>query len=310
MGLDDLNGYIMTNKYTNIDNIVVSKKGVKIFEQNYNKKYLNKKHYIASILKSVISLGVGVAVQKKLINVEDSVCDYFPEYFSGKNMYKRIKIKHLLTLSSGIYWRFGIHGSQPLWGRIQESNNWLEEISNLPIVFTPGTKFYYKEIDVYILEQILQRVTNMSIESFIAKELYDPLGIYCDKIDLSYGINGSNVENISALTAQEMLKIGELVLNMGGVEGQQILDKNYLNEAIKEQIRTKEFNKYFGMSSYGYLWWLCEKGYFARGFGGNEIAIFPEHEVVIVIQATAKKISKEYLDIIFDVILEDSDVRN
>jgi len=52
-------------------------------------------------------------------------------------------------------------------------------------------------------------------------------------------------------------------------------------------------------------WWINEDAYFARGFGGNEIAVFPKYRLVVVIQATAKKISKEYLDVIYNVILKE-----
>lgn len=53
------------------------------------------------------------------------------------------------------------------------------------------------------------------------------------------------------------------------------------------------------------MWWIHEDAYFARGFGGNEIAVFPKYGLVVVIQATAKKVSKEYLDVIYNVILKE-----
>ena len=111
--------------------------------------------------------------------------------------------------------------------------------------------------------------------------------------------------DIGILTAQEMAKIGNLCLNRGEYQGQRIISEAYLKMATAKQIDTNEIVKYFGMREYGFLWWVHEDAYFARGFGGNEIGVFPKYGLVVVIQATAKKVSKEYLDVIYHVILKE-----
>lgn len=303
----NINNYIHEKQYKNIDNILVSKKGEVIFSQNYNKDYANRKHYIASIIKSIVSLGVGIAVREGYLSIDDPINEYLPEYFKNTSepMHRKITIRNLLTQSSGIYWQFGIHASQPLWSRICAEEDWISAIAELPIVNTPGKKFYYKEIDVYLLIQILQKVSNMSIEEYIYNYLYNPLNIVCDSLDKSMGINNHNTNNISKLTVDEMAIIGNFCLNGGKIDGVQIVDEDFLKMSTKKQIDTIEFVDKFGTTDYGFLWWIFGDAYFARGFGGNEIAIFPDQDLVIVIQATAKKVSKEYLDVIFDIILKD-----
>lgn len=298
---DKINKYVYEMRYQNIDNILVTKKGDILCEINFNPVYKDKKHYIASIQKSIISLGAGIALDKGYLQLDDNIS----KYITINDIHKRITIRDLLTLSSGIYWQFGIHASQPIWSTIEQEENWLEAILELPEAYTPGTKFYYKDVDVYLLTQVLQRASNRSIEEFIYENLYAPLGISCNSIDDDWGINRNNMTNISMLTAREMARIGNLCLNGGKYEGQQLISEEYLKLATQKQIATHEFAKYFGSGDYGFLWWIFEDAYFARGFGGNEIAVFPKYDLVVVIQATAKKISKEYLDVIYDVIRKD-----
>lgn len=305
--LDRIENYVREMRYTNIDNILITKNGQEVYSKNFNKKFDEKKHPIASVIKSIISLGTGIAIDRGYVKLDDCICKYLEYSFDNitTNIHRKITIKDLLMLSSGIYWQFGIHASQPLWSSVEAEEDWSRAILELPSAYTPGTKFYYKDSDVYLLTQILQKVTGQSIENFIFENLYQPLGIVCVAIDNDLGIRKNNMNNIGMLTAQEMAKIGNLCLNRGEYQGQQIISEAYLKMATTKQIDTNEFVKYFGMQEYGFLWWIYKDAYFARGFGGNEIAVFPKYGLVVIIQATAKKVSKEYLDLIYNVILND-----
>lgn len=305
--LDRIENYVHDMRYKNIDNILITKNGQNMYSKNFNKAFDGKKHRIASVVKSIISLGTGIAVDRGYVGLDDNICEYLGESFDDMTAkaHRKITIRDLLTLSSGIYWQFGIHASQPLWSTVEAEEDWCRAILELPSAYTPGTKFYYKDADIYLLTQVLQKATGESIENFISKNLYQPLGIVCAAVDDDFGISSNNMTNIGMLTAQEMAKIGNLCLNHGAYQGQQIISEAYLKQATAGQIDTNEFVKYFGMREYGFLWWIHEEAYFARGFGGNEIAVFPKYGLVVVIQATAKKISKEYLDVIYNVILKE-----
>lgn len=305
--LNRIENYVYEMRYKNIDNILITKNGQEVYSKNFNKEFDGKKHRIASIVKSIISLGTGIAVDRGYVGLDDYICEYLGESFHHitEKAHRKITIRNLLTLSSGIYWQFGIHASQPLWSTVEAEEDWSRAILELPGAYTPGTKFYYKDADVYLLTQVLQKVTGQSIEKFISENLYQPLGIVCTAVDYDFGIRNNNMGNIGMLTAQEMAKIGNLCLNRGEYQGQRIISEAYLKMATEKQIATNEFVKYFGMQEYGFLWWIHEDAYFARGFGGNEIAVFPKYGLVVVIQATAKKVSKEYLDVIYHVVLKE-----
>jgi len=84
-----------------------------------------------------------------------------------------------------------------------------------------------------------------------------------------------------------------LMLNGGVWEGQRVVSDAYVKAAIAPSKAD---------SGYGFLWWLSSLGYHARGFGGQEINVYPDRGVVAVVQATVTSSSKMYPDICEGVI--------
>jgi len=66
----------------------------------------DQKHYLNSATKAVLAALVGIAVHDGKVREDDLALSYFPEYVSadGDARRKRIAVKHLLTMSSGISW--------------------------------------------------------------------------------------------------------------------------------------------------------------------------------------------------------------
>jgi len=173
----------------------------------------------------------------------------------------------------------------------------------LPIVNSPGNRFYYKDVDAYLLVAIIETVFDMTFEEIVYNYLYEPLGIKIENITITRNKKLPNLENISMLNNSDLQKIASLCLNKGCLNGKQLLNGFYFEDSVQKQIDTNEFIKYFQSNDYGYLWWIYNGAYFARGFGGKELAIFPNENLSIVLQTQPLKKSREYLDIIFDIIL-------
>ena len=88
-----------------------------------------------------------------------------------------------------------------------------------------------------------------------------------------------------------MLKIGQLCLNYGVWEGNQIISSRWLDESVKEKSR-------FGDLSYGYLWWIVEDCYAAIGDGGNVIFINPNNQMVVCIASRFMPRAKDRIELI------------
>src|SRR5215468_6156093 len=75
----------------------------------------NSKHDLRSVTKSVISLLLGIALDRKLIrDIDEPVINWFPQYSDLRTPEKeRITLRHLLTMSAGLEWNENVPFSDP-----------------------------------------------------------------------------------------------------------------------------------------------------------------------------------------------------
>lgn len=200
-------------------------------------------------------------------------------------------------MTSGIYWNGGVHYHCPMIEQMVHSINWLEHISDISMASLPGSVHNYKEWDVILLSAIIGKTTKMSSYEFCRLHLYDKLDITSGNwlegncgISIGYDIFGNKhpIDEAANMTAKDLAKIGKLFLQKGLWNDERIISEEYINMALTPSIRN---------TGYGYLWWLFENGYGCRGFGGQEINVFPEEGVIVVIQATRTQLNKYYGDI-------------
>jgi CubicO group peptidase (beta-lactamase class C family) len=104
----------------NVHGVVIVRRGTLVFEQyfpGYDEPWgmgegrrhefdATTKHDMRSVSKSVISLLVGIAIDRELIkSADEPVVKFFPDYSVLKSPgWDNITLRHLLTISSGIQW--------------------------------------------------------------------------------------------------------------------------------------------------------------------------------------------------------------
>lgn len=288
----EVNTYIKAKHWPQLNSVVVWHNGEIVLENYYNGYDQNSRHVIRSVGKSITSVGAGIAMDQGLISLEDPICRFLPEFREGRDpRHKIIKIKHLLTMTSGINWNGGIHYHCPMLEQMWKSGNVLDYIADCPVKNNPGYIHNYSEFDILLLGAVLDRVTGDCFE-FISENLFKPLGIKGDrwfrsKCGVTYSVGDMNEEHEapSALTALEMVKLGLLFLNGGMYNGTQIISQKYITEAITPSKADP---------GYGFMWWLGENWYGCRGFGGQTITVFPAKNLVVVTQATPTARPLEY----------------
>ena len=299
-----IDNYIKQKQYRLINSILLYRDGQPIMEKYYNNFTKNSRNNIKSIWKSILSLCTGICLDKGYIkSLDEPVASYLSEFATDNHPYhKLITIRHLLNMSSGIYWNGGIHYHCPMLEQLWRSDNCLEHLSDIAMANLPGTKFVYKEWDVILLSAVISKVANMTTYEFCKSYLYEPLGIASGEwAKLPGGINYSidrnvNIEAQSDLSAGDLAKIGFLLLN----KGNGILSETYINQAVSPSQNAQE---------YGCLFWLFEGGFACRGYGGQEVNVVPGKNIVYVIQATPTSRSKSYGDV-FRVCMDFMDKGN
>ncbi|CAL2103250.1 Beta-lactamase domain-containing protein [Tenacibaculum sp. 190130A14a] len=285
--LKRLENDILSNKLPNIHSILVSKNGNMVYEQYFNGYTSQTPHDQRSASKSITSAITGIAIDKGLLKNENQLLyQYIPkQYQSTKDSLKSlITIKDLLTMSSGL--DVSSKASEQTY---QNSPNWLQTVLSAPMVYPPGTKAQYGSANPFLLGIILQKVSPTPIQLYMDQYLFKPLNIqnYAVQKDLTgqpYFAGGIY------LTPRDMVKFGQLYLQQGKWNGDQIISKAWIKKSVKKY---HQLDNVKNKNEYGYLWWHHsynrENQHYtsieARGNGGQYIVIVPKLKVVCVITA-------------------------
>ena len=236
----------------------------------------NYVHDLASVTKSITSLLIGIAIDKKFIkNENEPVFQYFPEYTITNDTLKKVTIKNLLNMSSGLQCSWD-DGENEL-NQMTNSADWVKFMFSLPFDTTPGQKFSYCSGNFYLLSEILQRTTKMTCHEFAKKYLFNPLDF-----GESYWLE--NYKNVNQgwgdlhIHPYDLAKIGCLLLNNGKWNDRQIISNEWLK-------KIKPLYYIHGTESYGYGWWLDSINpdeTQAMGRGGQRLFILRDKKMVIV----------------------------
>jgi CubicO group peptidase (beta-lactamase class C family) len=241
---------------------------------------------VKSVTKSVLSTLIGIARQTGDIpSLDDTLGDFFPEYFTAASDGRKraITVHDLLTMRSGLDWaEYG-----PSVVEMTASKNWIKFALDKPLARDPGTHHNYSTGDTQLLSGVLQRAAGLSALEFADLYLFGPLGIErrtwpADPQGITIG--GAEL----SLRARDMAKIGYLILNQGGWDGEQIVPADWVQAATSLQVLViPDGARDCPEVGYGYLWWLRPQGEHASalavGFGGQYIYVIPALDLVVVL---------------------------
>ena len=313
--------------YKNIHGILIIKDDKLIFEEyfrGYRWDYNGEKfqgeltdfnsdtlHNSASVTKSFTSALIGISIDQGFIRgVDEQVFVYFPEYTHLSDDQKgSITIEDLLTMTSGLEWNgmeVSVATRDPRNDLVQlfMVSDPVEYILSKPLVNEPGTSWYYNGGGTNLLGEIIHRASGMRMDDFAERYLFSPLGI--DHYEWDY-INADIVHASGnlALRPQDMAKLGYLFLNNGTWRGEQIISKEWVSQSTISQISTP------WEDGYGYQWWLRTyysgtgdiEAYYAAGWGGQRITVFPSLDMVVVFTGGNYLTDEPVDEIIEDFIL-------
>lgn len=271
------------DKNLNLNSVYIQRNNITILDAHFYPQKAEYLHDVASITKSITSLLVGIAIDKGYIkSVNQKITDFFPEEESLFNSdYKKdITIEHLLTMTSGICSNFSQGENRR--EEIKSSKSPLADILASSLSSKPGEKFTYCSTGVQLLSIIIQKSSGMTMEELAKKYLFQPLKI--ENYKFGTDLNGfTNASGDIFLTSSDLAKLGQLILNKGAFNNNQIVSEKWIEQATTAQAtRSNE-------ESYGYLWWLRNDlgGLIeAQGRGGQRLIILPEKKLVIVMYGT------------------------
>ncbi len=190
-------------------------------------------HNNMSATKSIVSACIGIAIDHGFIeSVHQSIFDYLPEHQHLKTGGRdKITIEHLLTMTTGLEWKewSAPYSStdNPCIGIWFQDKDPITYILEKPLINEPGTSFNYSTGNMHVLGEIIRNTSNMTINEFSKKYLFDPLGIDTADWYLKFKNGMYNVNSLK-IKPRAMMKFGVTFLNNGVWNGKQIISGQWV----------------------------------------------------------------------------------
>lgn len=217
---------------------------------------------LGSVTKQFTAAAIMMLQEQEELNVEDTVDKYIPEYVNAED----VTIENLLNMTSGIQDYLNgmiylndigdIDMTEPI-----AFNDVLEFANMSALGFTPGTQFEYSNTNYMFLGEIISRLSGMTYEEFIEKNILKPLDM------TNTTMNMNNADAIGYLIdGREGDKADTTYFGAAGEIASSVVDVNkWLNGLTEGRIISQnslEQMLYNNGMGYGYGWFISQNGYY------------------------------------------------
>ena len=126
---------------------------------------------LASLTKVVGTTSAAeILYDRGQLDLDARVVRYLPE-FGETPGHDKITIRHLLSHSSGLQSADGV------WRHAKDRQDLLRQLYATPALTPPGTEFAYRDTNIILLGEIVQRLSGQSLDRFLAGQVFEPLGM-------------------------------------------------------------------------------------------------------------------------------------
>lgn len=269
---------LITSEKTGSNVAMVFKDGEVVYNETVNSnkegdKKINEETIfpIWSMSKPITIVAMMALHEKGLINFDDNVSKYIPEFSEIKckdengDVYRcenDLKILHLMTHRSGYtYYGNPLNFTSTL--KYKNLDDFVNDVSKHPVEFEPGSSYLYG-INQAILGKVVEVVTGMSFYEYLKETIFDPLGMNETKFYLTPDdrerfqplfINSGSLKGFTNFldemtydennrayfggeglvsTMRDYSKFCQMLLNNGELNGNKILDRSSIDLMLKK----------------------------------------------------------------------------
>jgi len=245
-------------------------------------------HTMQSVSKTFTSITMGVAMQRGdfRVDLDAPILKYFDGYNIANldDRKRRITLRNLLTMSAGLEWHEDLAYDDPKNSAdvMEATSDWVQYVIDQKMVSEPGTVFVYSSGGTELLAYIFKKVTGRNVDDYAAEYLFQPLGMryFWKHTPLAL----PDTEGGLYVASRDLARVGFLILHGGVWEGKQIVPADWIKQSVAPAISTGR-----GGWKYGFQWWLVPYGkageklaWSARGFGGQQLIVVPEYDLIVV----------------------------
>ena len=254
----------------------------------------DENHALYSVTKSVTSTLVGILLKDhKIPGLDLPVSSIMKRPAGTKDAHwqraSTLTLRNVMNMASGFAY---VHNPtrSPLYDT--RTNRFIYALSQ-DVVAKPGERFNYSDADVSITDAVASSAAGESLYAYARRELFDPLRMFnhewwlrdvAGRYPGGWGLR---------LRPMDMLKLGQLYVQEGEWNGQQLFDPEYVSMAWARG----------AAPLYGLHWWIGRPAraagverYAAEGHKGQRIYVYPNLGIVVAIAASLPREEERQLE--------------
>jgi CubicO group peptidase (beta-lactamase class C family) len=283
-------------KARDVTALVVLKNGEIAHESYYKDTAAEDLRISWSVAKSYLSALIGVLMEEGAIaSLDDPVTQYAPAISGGA--YDKASVRNVLNMASGVV--FDEDYLDPKsdinrMGRVLALGGRMDEFAaDLDETFvTPGAEWKYVSIDTHVLSMVVRGATGRPIAELLSEKIIAPMGLEYAPYYLTDGFGTAFVLGGLNLTTRDYARMGQMFLQDGFYNGQQIVPKDWVAASTTASAPTAA-----GEIGYGYQWWIPKGAvpgeFMARGIYGQYVYVNRARGIVIATNGADRKFREE-----------------
>lgn len=235
-----------------------------------------------SATKVYTSIAIGMAIDDGMIDIDDYIIDLFPEFKSvASGMVNKITVKNLLQMNSG---KEGLLFYEHPYRTYKD---YAEIFFEEDVQHEPGTGFCYNNLNSYMLSRIIGQISGKNLRDYLENRLFNKLGYFNTQWETCPNGHTMGLDGLH-LRTDEFAKVGQLLLQNGLWNGEQLISKKYIENMSNDLVSTTDkATDLEDKQGYGYQVWKgsYEDSFRAEGLHGQFCIIYPSKKCVVTVTA-------------------------
>ena len=255
-------------------------RGDEIFYEGYWSPFHREfKHRMYSVSKSLVALGIGFLEQDGLVDLDERIFDCFPEESAGQadeNM-ARQTVRNMLMMSTA--------KDDGFWFDDKPADRVRYYFENPRPSRPCGRYFRYDSAGSFVLCALIERRSGMTFMDYMRLKLFDKIGVSAGAYCLTCPGGHSWGDSAVICPPMDILKIARFTMNGGSWNGEQILNREFVQTAVSKLIDNSYLgDNQYNTQGYGYLIWRTfDDSYFFNGMGAQLAVCVPNKDMIMVI---------------------------
>ena len=275
----------------------------KIVAEGFFAPFKDEPHVIQSCSKAFTAAAIGFAEQEGLLELDDPVAKYLPEYLpeNPDPRTMKITIRQLMFMADGHAEKVFAYPNFEI-APAQLKKNFFAA----PFKHDSGVVFKYENTDPYILSAVIKKVTGMDMMDYLRPRFLDKLKLdpYFLRDDEGMTVGYSTLR----MRQEELARFGQCYMDGGVWEGERLLSEEWVKDATSKHICSINPNRKEKdddwEQGYAYLMWRGTHNSFRFcGAYGQICACYPDYDLMLCLNSGHSEVVQDELDCFYEHIL-------